>query len=97
MRRITRSKIVRTSKKRSKKWLTKRTQIAILNKLSRKTQASSKAKKTSRKASEDRREHLENYIVQETKNKPVILRQEHCKVLKLKNENNATNLSERTK
>ena len=31
-------------------------------------------------------EHLENYIVQETKNKPVILRQEHCKVLKLKNE-----------
>ena len=44
-----------------------------------------------------RAEHLENYIVQETKNKPVILRQEHCKVLKLKNENNATNLSERTK
>ena len=42
-------------------------------------------------------EHLENYIVQETKNKPVILRQERRKMLKLKNENNATNLSERTK
>ena len=32
------------------------------------------------------REHLENYIVQETKNKPVILRQGRRDVLKLKNE-----------
>ena len=32
------------------------------------------------------KEHLENYIVQETKNKPVILRQEHRKVFKLRNE-----------
>ena len=31
-------------------------------------------------------EHLENYIVQETKNKPVILRQGRRDVLKLKNE-----------
>ena len=38
------------------------------------------------KSWENGQEHLENYIVQETKNKPVILRQEHCKVLKLKNE-----------
>ena len=31
-------------------------------------------------------EHIENYIVQETTNKPVILRQECRKALKLRNE-----------
>ena len=53
--------------------------------------------KNQQKCESIRPEHLENYIVQETKNKPVILRQEHRKMFKLKNENNATNLSERTK
>ena len=42
--------------------------------------------KSKRKGERKRAEHLENYIVQETKNKPVILRQEHRKMLKLKNE-----------
>ena len=37
-------------------------------------------------ASENSTEHLENYIVQRTKNKPVILRQGCWKVPKLKNE-----------
>ena len=41
----TRSSKVKTLKKRSKKWLTKRTPIAILNKLSRETIANSKAPK----------------------------------------------------
>jgi hypothetical protein len=66
--------------------LTKRTQIAILNKLSREEKSEQQARKASVKASKRGEEHLENYIVQETKNKPVILRQGHCKVLKLKNE-----------
>ena len=46
----TRSSKVKTLKKRSKKWLTKRTPIAILNKLSREKQADSEAQRNERKA-----------------------------------------------
>ena len=51
----TRSNEVKTLKKRSKKWLTKRTPIAILNKLSRAKRASGEARKPSEKARKEGR------------------------------------------
>ncbi len=48
--------------------------------------AESGARRRGIEGDEKPEEHLENYIVQETKNKPVISRQRRRKALKLRNE-----------
>ncbi len=82
----TRSRKVKTLKKRSKKVVDKKNSDCYTKQAVPHKTSEQRGPKSKRKGKRKRAEHLENYIVQETKNKPVILRQEHRKMLKLKNE-----------